>query len=444
MGSEWISLAKCASHIVDNRGRTCPVGKAGIPLIATNCLRSETLYPTYETERFVSAETYASWFRSHPVAGDIIFVTKGSPGRVCLTPDPVDFCIAQDMVAIRADERLVCQRYLFAVLRSAATRRAIGDLQVGTMIPHFKKGDFDKLMLPIPCRSAQEAIGDLHFELCQRIDTLRQTNTTLEAIAQALFKSWFVDFDPVHAKAEGREPEAMDAATAALFPSEFEKSELGPIPKGWRISKVGDVVALVKGRSYKSSELDDSDTALVTLKSFNRGGGFRRDGFKPYTGTYKSEQIVREGECIVAFTDVTQRAELIGRTAIVTGSGEFNRLVASLDVGILRPKIGGLSPAFLRALLSGDTYVAHIKGYTTGTTVLHLAKDGLPSYPFVTPPDELISRWLEIGDACIERQALNVRKIDALVELRDTLLPRLISGKLRLPEATEATEEALA
>src|SRR5690606_18802436 len=125
--------------------------------------------------------------------------------------------------------------------------------------------------------------------LDDRIDNLRQTNATLEAIAQALFKSWFVDFDPVRAKAEGREPVGMDAATAALFPSEFEDSELGIIPKGWAINSVSDVATIVRGRSYKSSELSDSNTALVTLKSFNRGGGFRRDGFKPYTGLFKPE-----------------------------------------------------------------------------------------------------------------------------------------------------------
>jgi type I restriction enzyme S subunit len=154
--------------------------------------------------------------------------------------------------------------------------------------------------------------------LDDRIELLRQTNATLEAIAQALFKSWFVDFDPVRAKAEGREPEGMDAATAALFPSEFEESELGLIPKGWSIRAVGDVTTITRGRSYKSSELADSDTALVTLKSFNRGGGFRRDGFKPYTGPFKPEQEVFEGDCIVAHTDVTQQAELIGRSALVT------------------------------------------------------------------------------------------------------------------------------
>jgi type I restriction enzyme S subunit len=116
-----LSLADLAGKIVDNRGRTCPVGNEGMPLIATNCIKDELLYPSYDTTRFVSPETYASWFRGHPEPGDLVFVVKGSPGRVCLAPDPVDFCIAQDMVAIRADPRKVYPKFLFAILRASST-----------------------------------------------------------------------------------------------------------------------------------------------------------------------------------------------------------------------------------------------------------------------------------------------------------------------------------
>src|SRR5437773_2352314 len=105
--------------VIDNRGRTCPTSETGTPLIATNCVRNEYLYPAYQDVRYVSLETYQTWFRGHPQPGDLIFVCKGTPGRVCLAPAPVDFCIAQDMVALRADKSKVYPRYLFAVLRSA-------------------------------------------------------------------------------------------------------------------------------------------------------------------------------------------------------------------------------------------------------------------------------------------------------------------------------------
>src|SRR5690606_8646078 len=108
--------------------------------------------------------------------------------------------------------------------------------------------------------------------LDDRIDLLRRTNVTLEAIAQALFKSWFVDFDPVRAKAEGREPEGMDPATVALFPSEFEESELGLIPKGWRIDEIGKAAPCVGGATPSTKEprfWDDPVHHWVTPKDLS-------------------------------------------------------------------------------------------------------------------------------------------------------------------------------
>ena len=194
---EYVSLSNLVEEIIDNRGRTCPTSEQGIPLIATNCVKEDRIYPTHEKVRYVSDETYGEWFRGHPIPGDILFVNKGSPGRVCLVPDPIDFCIAQDMVALRANKRLVCPQYLFAALRSPQVKASIDNMNVGTMIPHFKKGDFDKLLIPVPGRGEQESIGNIYYSFSLAIDNKCKTNETLEAMAKALFKSWFVDFDPV-------------------------------------------------------------------------------------------------------------------------------------------------------------------------------------------------------------------------------------------------------
>src|SRR3984885_13897494 len=140
--SSLLSFNSLLSRVVDNRGRSCPTSSAGFPLIATNCVKNATLYPVFEKVRYVDKQTYREWFRGHPEPGDIIFVTKGSPGQVCLTPDPVSFCIAQDMVAVRADRTKIYPPYLFAALRSEPVQNAISNMHVGSMIPHFKRGDF--------------------------------------------------------------------------------------------------------------------------------------------------------------------------------------------------------------------------------------------------------------------------------------------------------------
>jgi type I restriction enzyme S subunit len=330
-------------------------------------------------------------------------------------------------------------KYVLLAEQESFLRFASGTTHQTIYFPEVKA--FHAALPPI---TEQRRIADTLSSLDDRIDLLRESSTTIEAITQALFKSWFIDFEPTRAKMEGREPEGMDPITASLFSGEFEESELGPIPKEWHVRSVGDVATITRGRSYKSSELAESDTALVTLKSFNRGGGFRRDGFKPYTGPFKPDQELFEGDCIVSHTDVTQQAELIGRSAQVTGSPLYSRLVASLDIGIVRPKSSDMTSIFLSALLSGDRYLSHIKGYTSGTTVLHLSKDGLPGFRFACPPPSLVDAFSRLALTLFRRHAMNIAAQEKLMELRDTLLPRLISGKLRLPEVDPMLEEAAA
>ena len=325
-------------------------------------------------------------------------------------------------------------RYIFFILRYL--RPTIEVLAEGSVQKNLYVSTLSNLDVPAPPLDIQKSLAGILGALDDRITLLRETNATLEAIAQALFKSWFVDFDPVHAKMAGRAPDGMDEATASLFPDSFEESELGVVPGGWRVHKISDVADVVKGKSYSSKELTDNHhTALVTLKSFERGGGFRLDGFKPYIGSYKPTQVVQPGDLIVAYTDVTQAAELIGKPAIVVGVEDHPVLVASLDVGIVRPNAEQVSRQFLYGLFRTESFQNHTFSHTSGTTVLHLAKDGVGSFRFVCPPLALVNAFSEIAEALAERRQTNIDQMRTLATLRDTLLPRLISGQLRLPEA---------
>ena len=163
-----ISLKESVSEIVDNRGKTCPTAETGMALIATNCVKSDYLYPSKEKVRYINEQTYSEFFRGHPVPGDLIFVTKGSPGQVCMVPDEVDFCIAQDMVALRANPKIIYPKYLFAILRSKEAQFKIRNLHVGSMIPHFKKSDFDKLEIPLVNKSKQQFIGDFYYSISKK------------------------------------------------------------------------------------------------------------------------------------------------------------------------------------------------------------------------------------------------------------------------------------
>ena len=186
-----VPLTELLSFVVDNRGKTVPTAPSGHKLIATNCVTNNALFPVYEKIRYLSEETYQTWFRAHPIPGDILFVNKGTPGRVCLVPDPVDFCIAQDMIALRADESKIYPKYLFAVLRSREIQQQIYNTNVGDVIPHFKKQFLDQLLIPIPERSIQESIGDLYYVLSLKAERNKKINDNLQQQADALFSSLY-------------------------------------------------------------------------------------------------------------------------------------------------------------------------------------------------------------------------------------------------------------
>lgn len=186
-----VPITELLSFIVDNRGRTVPTAPYGHKLIATNCVTNNTLFPVYEKIRYLSDETYHTWFRAHPVPGDILFVNKGTPGRVCMVPDPVDFCIAQDMIALRADKAKIYNKYLFAVLRSREIQQQIYNTNVGDVIPHFKKQFLSQLLIPVPQYAIQKAIGDLYYLLCYKIELNNKINENLEKQATALFNNFY-------------------------------------------------------------------------------------------------------------------------------------------------------------------------------------------------------------------------------------------------------------
>jgi type I restriction enzyme S subunit len=442
MNSEWTTkrLGDCCEKI--GSGATPKGGKEAylnfgpIHLIRSQNVHNDGFSPSGLA--YISEEQAQKLDNVKVESGDVLLnITGDSVARVCQALNLfLPARVNQHVAIIRPISSVFDARYLRYFFASPAQQDfMLGLSAVGATRNALTKGMIESFEVPCPPLAVQQGIADVLASLDDRITLLRETNTTLEAIAQALFKSWFVDFDPVHAKMQGRAPEGMDQATAAQFPDGFEESELGPVPKGWSISAVANVSEIVKGKSYSSKDLvDKHTTALVTLKSFERGGGFRMDGFKPYSGSFKPTQVVISGDLIVAYTDVTQAAELIGKPAIVVGIEEHDTLVASLDVGIVRPDLSVCGRQFLYGLFKTDSFQSHTLAHTSGTTVLHLSKDGVGSFQFALPPARLISVFEDIATELAERRQINSDQVRSLRLLRDTLLPHLISGQILISD----------
>ncbi len=173
------ALTDLVSEIIDNRGKTVPTSDTGIPLIATNCIKHSSIYPTFENVRYVSQQTFKTWFRSYLRPNDILFVNKGTPGRCCLVPDPVTFCAAQDMIGLRVNHNKVYYKYLFAMLRSAYVQETVGNFHVGLVIPHLRKQDLHNIMIPMRSCEEQKLIGNLYIALSEKIELNNQINDNL-------------------------------------------------------------------------------------------------------------------------------------------------------------------------------------------------------------------------------------------------------------------------
>ena len=256
-------------------------------------------------------------------------------------------------------------------------------------------------------------------------------NETLEAMARALFKSWFVDFDPVRAKMEGRDT-SLPSHLADLFPDRLVDSELGKIPEGWEVKAFSECVEVVRGLSYKGSGLSSDGVPMHNLNSIYEGGGYKHDGLKGYDGEHKSQHVVRAGDLIVANTEQGHDRLLIGYAAIVPTSF-VNETLFSHHIYRVRPKdCMALTSNYLCQLL--NTRVMHeiVSGFANGTTVNMLPVDALQTPQLIVPAKPILAAFNDLAEAAHRRHEEMIDESRTLAALRDALLPNLISGELRV------------
>ncbi len=300
--------------------------------------------------------------------------------------------------------------YTFCGLRPAL--EAVGG--GGSVYTNISKSRFSNILIALPPLVTQRRIAEILSALDDKIELNRQTNATLEAIAQAIFKEWFVNFN-------------FPGATG-----EMVDSELGMIPKGWRAGRLGEVCELIKGVSYSSTELQPSNNALVTLKSINRKGGFNSNGFKEYTGRYKSSQCLDEGDLIFAQTDITQNAEVIGSPAIVENPFEYEKLIASLDIVKCIPSNEMPSSQMLFYFLQRQVFKDYCLSQTNGSTVLHLRSSEVPNYQMIIPSTDILRRFDTMITSLRQKILINNRQNHILSKLSNYLLPKLMTGEVSI------------
>ena len=303
-----------------------------------------------------------------------------------------------------------------------------------TGIARFQFTKFaDSVMVPLPSRASQRQICEVLGGIDDRITLLRETNATLEAIAQALFKSWFVDFDPVRAKMEGRAPEGMDEATAALFPDGFEESELGPVPRGWGVMPIGDAVEAVGGATPDTKNTvfwEPSVHCWTTPKDLS---GIAAPVLLDTERKLSTQGLAKIGSGLLPVGTLL----LSSRAPI--GYLALTQVPLAINQGYIAMTPGGLLPPLYLFFWCREN-MEGIKGRANGSTFMEISKKAFRPIPALVPRPELVQSFTETTGALFERLIENEKQAQTLSTLRDTLLPQLISGQLSLTEATEALE----
>ena len=428
MASELLRLEDIAV-ITDSLHSTPTYSSQGYPMVRVTDVRD--FYLETAGSLRVSMGIYQEFTkREVPKRGDIVFTRVGSYGNSCLAADDKEFCLGQNTALIRP---LIDPYYLLFCLKSSFVRKQIESAVVGSTQKTISIKSIKQLLIPIASEEHVEFTSAAMKSIQDKIELNRKTSETLEGIAKALFKSWFVDFDPVRAKAVGR-PTGLPNEISELFPDSFEESEMGEIPCGWKMDEIGNVVECVGGStpSTKESEYwDEGVNHWATPKDLSDlSEPFILDTAKKITDLGVTK--ISSGVLPVGTVLLSSRAP-VGYVAVA-------RVPVSVNQGFIAMKPSALlTTNFLLNWTLAN--VQQFKDRASGTTFAEISKKAFRPVPVLLPRSEVVSAFTKIVEPLYEKVVLNMKQSASLTALRDALLPRLISGELRVPDAEKMLEE---
>ena len=418
-----LKLRNASKAIVDCEHKTAPIEALGIPSIRTTDIKNGRI--DLQNANKVSQETYHEWTkRMEPRPSDLILSREAPVGEVGIVPEGAKVCLGQRTVLIRPDCEKVVPRYLLYLLLTREMKHEMTSRAEGSIVPHLNMSDIRDLEIPVlPPLDEQRRVAHILGTLDEKIELNRQMNETLEAIARAIFKSWFVEFDPVRARMEGRMPAGMDAATATLFPSAFQDSPLGEIPEGWEVTTVGTEFNLTMGQSPPGSTYNEDGDGLP----FYQG---RKDfGFR-----YPTRRVYCNAPTRVAKKDDT----LVSVRAPV---GDINMVEEKCCIGrgvaAIRHKTGSRSYTYYAMQFLREDFSLY---EAEGTVFGAINKTGFQTLSQLRPSDGIVEAFERLVYPLDQSIENNENQSRTLSQIRDALLPKLLSGEIRVDDVDKRLE----
>ena len=395
----------------------------GIPFLRS--LNVEPLRINKNDLKFITPEFHGRIKKSRLTPGDVVIVRTGKPGACCVVPDWLADANCSDLVIVRCGKQ-INNHFLAYFVNTVASGHVTAHL-VGAVQQHFNVGSARTLRLNLPPLAEQRAIAAVLGALDDKIELNRRINATLEAMARALFQSWFVDFDPVRAKLYGREPFGHDPDTAALFPESFDGSAVGQIPNGWSIKPVGEVVDCVGGGTPSTAEpiyWEGGTHHWTTPKDFS--------SLQAPVLLDTDRKLTDAGIAKISSGLLPAGTLLLSSRAPV-GYLAITAMPVAINQGFIALKCNGFASNFFM-LNWCQTNIAEIESRATGTTFAEISKQNFRPIPVVLPPIELMAAFTAKVAPLYAQITANLHQSQALANLRDTLLPKLLSGELALPQ----------
>ncbi|MBN2703501.1 MAG: restriction endonuclease subunit S [Pontiellaceae bacterium] len=422
------TLEDCLDALIDYRGKTPRKTDFGIPLITAKVVKSGRIETPNE---FIADEDYKAWMtRGYPQIGDVVLTTEAPLGEVAqIKYLPV--ALAQRIVTLRGKRDLLDSGYLLYLMQSQEMQAKLVGRSSGTTVVGIKQSELRKIEVALPPISEQRAIAHILGTLDDKIELNRKQNETLEAMARALFKAWFVDFEPVRAKIEGRWQRGqslpgLPAHLYDLFPARLVESELEEIPEGWEIVSASQLIEFNPTDPLRKG----TEAPYIEMAALPTSGCWPEP---PVLRPFGSGMRFRNGDTLMA--RITPCLEN-GKTAFVQCLPDSTVGWGSTEYIVMRPKLP--VPKEFGYLLARDAAFREqaIRSMTGTSGRQRVQADSVAAFKLASPTNESVWDAFSrvVAPAFLTIKA-NAEEIETLAQLRDTLLPKLISGELRVPDA---------
>lgn len=434
MAGEWnhTSLREAGVTLIDCDHRTPPAADSGYPYVAIPQLKEGRL--ALHDVRRVSPEHFTEWTRkAKPQHHDVILSRRCNPGETAYVPAGLECALGQNLVLLRADGSKIYPPFLRWLVRGPDWWEQVGTfINVGAVFDSLKCADIPNFSMPLPSLAEQKVIAGILGALDDKIELNLRMNATLEAMARALFRSWFVDFDPVRAKLDGLQPVGLDKVTADLFPVHLERGEHDMLPVGWRRAAIEEICAINAWTLSKNDNLETLE--YVEISEVSRGNIANIASYRRGEEPSRARRRLRHGDTILSTVRPDRGSYFLALNA------PDNRVV-STGFAVLTPT--KVPWSYIHAALTMPEVSNHLGQMADGGAYPAVRPEIIGAMQVALPNEsKILEAFHHLCAPLFEQAEANRTQSRTLATLRDTLLPKLLSGEL-CADANRKVAEAL-